>query len=492
MGRTFYLGAFTAALVCGVFVTAATAQQSLDTIVTDVTDYWSPVIQDSEVGEPAAVSVDFGDDQVEPAQMLAPQRRTSARTAQRSNRSNSRRNSSGLSNTPFMIGDTGAGTCFAFTGLLDAELSHPTLTCSRLNISENNSPLPTDRVYFSYRHFHNASNLRFYQFEESFDVNRFTLGGERTFADGMMSVEMRLPLEQRLASNRFSYDVSDPRLSLDPNAFGNDFIPFGGGLATELGNISLMFKALLYESRSCALSAGVGVTLPTAQDVEYLVTTDNGLIFPNGTLANSSILLDVFGSNETVYISPYLAWLTRQPNSGFFHQGFLQVEVAANPSSIAVAGNGLTDFLDAADPNIVTGTFDWFTPFPSGRTNLFAQTLLRLNLGFGYMLVEDPRSDFMKQLTAMLEFHYTTTLQDANISSVPISVDASGTSGVTPIQTIEFGNLLNRVDIVNMVTGFSGKFGNWVVTNGFTVPIALSEEDGPFDFEYNLQLQRPF
>ena len=261
-----------------------------------------------------------------------------------------------------------------------------------------------------------------------------------------------------MASNRFSYDVSDPRLDLDPNFFASDFVPFGGGVATELGNISLMFKALLYESSSCALSAGVGVTLPTAQDVEYLVTTDNGLIFPNGTLANSSILLDVFGSNETVYISPYLAWLSRQPRSKFFHQGFLQVEVAANPSSIAVAGNGLTDFLDAGDPNIVTGTFDWFTPFPSGRTNLFAQTLMRLNLGFGYMVVEDPRADFLRQLTAMLEFHYTTTLQDANISSVPISVNAAGTSGVTPIQTIEFGNLLNRVDIVNMVTGFSGKF----------------------------------
>ncbi len=483
-------GVFFALLVC-LANPCAQAEESLGSIVTDVTDYWSPVIEDAQVGEPSEFS-DAIESSVAPAQMLAPQRNTSARTAQRNDRSSGGRRSSGLSNTPFMIGDTGAGTCFAFNGLLVAELSHPTLTCSRLNISENNSPLPTDRVYFSYRHFHNASNLKFYQFEESFDVNRFTLGGERTFCDGMMSMELRMPLEQRLGSNRESYDVSDPRLSLDPNTFVNGFDPFFGGQKTELGNISLMFKALLYESNSCAVSAGVGVTLPTARDVEYLVTTDNRLIFPNGTQANSSILLDVFGSNETVYISPYLAWLSRQPNSRFFHQGFLQIEVAANPSSVAVAGDGLTNFLDDADPNVVTGTFDWFTPFPSGRTDLFAQTLMRLNLGFGYTMVDDPRASLFQKLTAMLEFHYTSTLQDANISTVPISVDATGTSGVNPIQTIEFGNLLNRVDIVNMVTGLSANCGNWVVTNGFTVPIALSEEDGPFDFEYNLQLQRPF
>lgn len=492
MERSFLVRGALAALVIFLTSPSVQADESLGSIVSDVTEYWSPVIEDAQVGEPSALSDAF-ESGVAPAQMLAPQRNTSARTAQRNDRSGgSRRNSSGLSNTPFMIGDTGAGTCFAFNGLLVAELSHPTLTCSRLNISENNTPLPTDRVYFSYRHFHNASNLKFYQFEESFDVNRFTFGGERTFCDGMMSVEMRLPLEQRLSSNRFSYDVSDPRLDLDPNAFGNGFDPFGGGLSAELGNISLMFKALLYESNSCAISAGVGLTLPTAQDVEYLVTTDNRLIFPNGTQADSSILLDVFGSNETVYISPYLAWLSKQPNSRFFHQGFLQVEVAANPSSIAVAGDGLTNFLDDADPNVVTGTFDWFTPFPSGRTDLFAQTLMRLNLGFGYTMIDDPRNTLLNRLTAMLEFHYTSTLQDAKISTIPISVNSSGTSGVNPIQTIEFGNLLNRVDIVNMVSGLSANCGNWVVTNGFTVPISLSEEDGPFDFEYNLQLQRPF
>jgi len=491
MGRIIWRGALVALLI-NINGAVAQAKDSLEPIIDDVASYWSPIINDSKVGDPIDISAGVLEE-VTPAQMLAPQRRPSMRVAEnRRQRRTAANSSSGLSSVPFMIGDTGAGTCFAFTGLLDVELSHPTLTCNRLNISENNSPLPTDRLYFSYRHFENVSNLRYFQFEEAFDVDRFTLGGEKTFFDGIMSFEMRLPIENRLSSERFSYDVFDPPVFLDPAVFPPGFAPFGGGTRAELGNISFLLKALIHETDSFAFSAGLGVTMPTAQDVEYLVTTDNRLVFPSvpGATADSSVLLDVFGSNETIYLSPYLAWLSQKQNSRFFHQGFLQVEVAANPSSIAVAGDGLTNFVDPN--NNITGTFDWFTPFPTGRTDLFAQTLMRLNLGFGYMLVEDECADFIQQLTGMFEVHYTTTLQDAIISSVPLGVNASGTTGVNPVQTLEFGNLLNRVDIVNMVFGLSARSGNWVITNGVTVPISTSEQDNPFDFEYNLQTQRIF
>jgi hypothetical protein len=222
--------------------------------------------------------------------------------------------------------------------------------------------------------------------------------------------------------------------------------------------------------------------------VEYLITTDDTLVFPSipGLEADSSVLLDVFASNETVYISPFLAWLC-QPNPRFFHQGFLQVEVAANPSSIVVAGDGLNDFFFN---NIFLGTLDWRTPFPTGRTNLFAQTLMRLNLGCGYNLIEYRPADLVQQLTAMFEVHYTTTLQDANVSSIPVFVE--GSLGTIPVQSIEFGNPLNRVDIVNVVAGLSARMGNWVVTNGFVAPVSSDEEKRGFDFEYNLQIQRPF
>jgi hypothetical protein len=34
--------------------------------------------------------------------------------------------------------------------------------------------------------------------------------------------------------------------------------------------------------------------------------------------------------------------------------------------------------------------------------------------------------------------------------------------------------------------------GNWIMTHGATVPLKECECSRGFDFEYNLQLQRPF
>lgn len=427
------------------------------------------------------------DAHVEQAQMLAPQRRSGVQLAQRSRTSKDSSRESSLASIPFMIGDTGAGTCLAFGGLLDVELAHPTLTCSRLNISENNTPLPTDRIYYSYRHFHNLTQTRFFQYEQDFNVDRHTIGAERTFCGGMMSMELRLPLEYRLSSDVFTYDVFDPPLFLDPIAFPPRFIPIGGGTRTELANMSLLFKALLLERHNFALSAGLGITLPTAQDVTYLITTDDLLVFPSdpGLEADSSVLLDVFLFNETVYLSPYLAWLC-QPTDRFFHQGFLQVEVAANPSSVVIAGDGLNDFYF---DGVFIGTLDWRTPFPSGRTDLYAQTLMRLNLGCGYKLLDQPSADLLQQLTALFEVHYTSTLQRAIISTIP-AVDPVTLLPI-PDQTIEFGNKANQVDIVNVVAGLSARIGNWVITNGCTAPITTGSNRA-FDFEYNFQLQRIF
>ena len=480
MGRSLFLGGAIVALLVGSLAQSAKSEDNLDAIVSDVTEYWSPVIEDSAVVEP----FESDDEQVEPAQMLAPQRSTSARTAQRPTRSSSRRNSSGLSNTPFMIGDTSAGTCLAFTGLLDVELSHPTLTCSRLNISENNSTLPTDRIYASYRHFHNATSTRVFQFENDLNYDRVTLGGEKTFFERMLSCEIRLPIENRLNSN----SITRLRALDAPPVFepleGGDFFERRGLKRTELGNMALIFKALMYEKQDCAVSAGVAFTLPTARDVVYQADVYNNFTFADPNLtAEQDILLNLNASNETVYIAPYLAWLLA-PSSRWYHQGFLQVEVAADDSTITAVGSGTSEFFVSGSS---VGTDAWAVSFP-GRAPLAAQTLLRLNLGFGYVVMDNPHADWIQKLTAIFETHYTTTLNDANLWSIPVIADPGAGFGS---QELTFGNLDNRVDIVNLVTGFSMNVGPLVVTNGFTAPITTGSNRG-FDFEYNLQIQRPF
>jgi hypothetical protein len=385
----------------------------------------------------------------------------------------------GLASIPYMIGDTGAGTCLGFSGLLQAELSHPTLACGRLNVSEANSPIPTDRFYYSYRHFHNATKLSAYSLSETLDLEQHTLAWENAFWGRTGSLEVRVPIEQRLRSDIFSI--------IAPN-FGvvDPLVAPGDGRQAELGNIALVFKMLLWERPTYAVTGGVGVTLPTARDVNYQLAVDGEIVFPDipGLTADEAAAFQAVFANETVYVAPYLAWVVAPP-ARWFHQGFLQVEVAANPSRVTVTGDGATLFLDNGAP---IGFYDFFTPVPV-RADLFAQTLMRLNLGWGYILAERHTAARSSTLAALLELHYTTTLNDANLSDVPLTTQSS--VGTVPLQTIAVGNADNRVDILNAAAGVSGQWGPWVVTNGFIMPLREMPDRG-FDFEYNLQVQRVF
>jgi len=470
----------------------AYAEDSADTLIDEVADHWSTKVTTDLSSDVALVDETKkpSEDQKESgeitlAQMLTPQRNLSPRVAQRTSRSLRRSSAAGMASVPFMIGDTGAGTCVSFGGLLiDADLAHPTLTCSRLNISENNTPLPTDRVFFSYRHFRNATPARFFQFSRDFDVNRFTIGGERTFGQGLFSVEVRVPMEGRLSSNMVSQDRS---------LFGGPTQPFAGGQAAEFGNISGVFKALLHETSTVAVSCGLGVTLPTAQDVTYEVDLLSLVTYPGfpTIFSNRDVLLDFEFKNETAYLSPFLAWLWK-PNSRFFHQGFWQIEVGVNPSNLKSGGFGVNDFFDNTTvPATFLARVNSNIQFP-GRAQINPQTLMRLNLGMGYVLRDNPHGDWIQRLTGMFEAHYTTTLEDADIDTLQF-VDflppvLGGGSITTPIPV---GNRANQVDIVNLVAGLSANMGNWVVTNGVSVPIRPGDNRG-FDFEYNLQVQRPF
>lgn len=395
-----------------------------------------------------------------------------------------------------MIGDTGSGSCVSFGNILDVELAHPTLACSRLNISEANTPIPIDRLYYSFRHFQNATPVRIYQFSQDFDLNRHTLGGERTFFDKMMSMEVRVPIDDRLSSTSGTYIVNADSVTFPP---GFDVVSAANGEETrvELGNISMIFKALLVERRNFALSAGLGVTLPTARDVTFDAVIDDFVTFDEFPfLARYNIQISAIASNESIYLSPYLAWLW-QKNERFFHQGFLQVETAANDSFFTAGGLGLTSFdnngngtVDAIFPEAGDEFNNFVDPLPLGVAKIQPQTLLRLNLGWGYTLKDDPRADWIRKLTALFEIHYTTTLSDANINTIPFFISSSNFTGFGQ-DGISVGNENNRIDILNVVTGLSANVGNWVVTNGVTTPIRTGADRG-FDFEYNLQLQRPF
>ena len=398
-----------------------------------------------------------------------------------------------------------AGTCFSVStiGYLDLRLSHPTLTCGRLNVSENNRALPSDRFYVSYRHFANSTPGRLFQFAEDFDLDRFTLAGEKTCADGRVSFELRVPLAYRLNSDPYSraydivpgngddiFDFGEGDGTIDPETFH-----LFGHRETELGNMSAILKSLLYRDDSFAFSGGLGVTVPTAEDVHYSLDFQNILItyadLPGLEILAARYRMDLAVSNETVYLAPFAAWLW-QPRKRFFHHGFLQVEVAANSSPVHMRDFGSIGV--AADEDNVA-IVQWAINPPDGATvNLNAQTLMRLNLGVGYICYENPAARYLQQIAGMLEVHYTTPLDDARLSRFPLDLTLTDLEGnVTAVDAYDpvLGNLANRVDIVNLATGVSTTIGRTVITNGFVVPLRTGENRG-FDFEYNCQVQRTF
>lgn len=389
----------------------------------------------------------------------------------------------GLASVPFMIGDTGAGTCFSLRGILTVDIAHPTLTCSRLNISENNTALPVDRFYYSYRHFHNGTGVQAFQFTEDFNFDRYTMGMERTFWNGMGSVEFRMPIEHRLRSDLVSI-ISPPDGVVDVVTGSDD-------REVDIGNISFVTKLLLTERRAFALSAGLGVTIPTARDVDYGIAVRDTIIFPiaPGVTGDTLSTFTNHFDNETVYLSPFLSWLwapQTKPLSRWYHQGFLQIEVAANPSTLTTNGGGVTDFFFGGGP---IGDVVFRTPggLPT-QTDIFAQTLLRANLGLGYRITDLDRSRLISNLRAMFEMHYTTTLQRSNVSA--IAIEQIGT-GAFFEQFGAAGNADPRTDILNVAAGLSGNLGPFVVTHGVVAPIRTDLDRG-FDFEYNVQMQLPF
>jgi hypothetical protein len=161
----------------------------------------------------------------------------------------------------------------------------------RVKMSEENSPLPRDRVIFVYDYFSNTALSA-----GGIDVNRFQFGLEKTFLDGRASVEARLPFAGTLNST-----VVAGREDWD----------------TELGNVRLAAKYLWWAGRVVQVSSGIGVSLPTSSDV--------GVFMPDGRR-----LMRI--ENESVQVEPFVAVMLT-PNDRFFAQawGWVNGDVSGSP-----------------------------------------------------------------------------------------------------------------------------------------------------------------
>jgi hypothetical protein len=299
-----------------------------------------------------------------------------------------------------------------------------------VKIGENNRALPTDRISFAYSHFQNA-----FQFTETplfgagttqtFPLDRYTFGFEKTFADGIWSLEIRMP-------------------------FQGDFEFQGAtvnGAGGSVGNLALIFKHLLYIDQELSVVAGLGIETPTGSSFTVTDTAP----FPANQL--------VF-QNDALYLLPYIGalWGGDRP---YFINAFLQLDFAT--------GGNRIDTGDVGGPLTTLGRFN-------------QQNLLFLDLGSGYWLYQNDASEGLNSLAAILELHYTSSLQDTDT----VTGDAGG-------RVVNFTNNANRFDILNLTAGLQAQFNTlWFMRVACVVPLGAGDDNRFFDAEVQVQVNRRF
>jgi hypothetical protein len=292
------------------------------------------------------------------------------------------------------------------------------MVVGRMKLAENVSPIPRDRVFFNYSFFDNVP-LR----SPGINVSRFTPGFEKTFLNEIASFEFRAPFASTLNS-QFSVDT--------PASSGH----------VEFGDTFLALKALLMVRSTWAMSGGLSVTLPTADDTTVALSDGTEL---------------VKFDNKSVHVMPFVGGLWT-PNDRFFAQGFVQVDVDANGDPVYVNRFG-------------TGLLS------SGRMQ--ETNFMYLDLGMGYWLYR-PNANTAGCITGIaptLEIHHNASLQ-------PTDVIQSG-----PFQ---IGQRQQNIQITDVVIGAAIECNSRsTISVGYVAPIG-NTADQPFDGELRVFWNRWF
>jgi hypothetical protein len=303
----------------------------------------------------------------------------------------------------------------------------------RSRIAENGGVKPEDRIFSDLGYFDNVAFL-----PSGTGFKRFTPGFEKTFFDGMASLELRIPLATTVDGVIFE----DGSTNTDQ---------------VQMGNLALYLKALLMQGDAWGVSGGLGLIFPTAEGVEVSFT-------------NGGTLVDI--DNDAYHLQPFLGGYYA-PNERFFTQGFFQLDFDTNGNPVALNPDG-------------TGLRD------AGTLN--DSTFLFLDWSIGYWLIRGDNSpvlpvssfhedgqitqrDFPIGLAPTVELHYARSLEDAEqVSAGPLQV----------------GNFADDVSTLTLLVGTHLEIGqNLNIGLGYATPLS-GGDDEPFDGAFRLTLNRYF
>ncbi len=279
----------------------------------------------------------------------------------------------------------------------------------RQKVSTDNNPLPRDRFIFNYDYLNNAPLS-----PSGINIQRVALGMEKTFFSGNSSLEVRVPFATTLDSH------------IEDN--GTEAI------GSEFGNVQIVPKVLLVRGDVWNLSSGLGISLPTADDVH--------------AYANGDEVLRI--ENNAVVLKPFAALLWT-PTDRTFGQLWVQgsFDTQGNPVSLLANTNlGGTIFTQA------------------GSLNDPAQLAIDTQLGY-WLIHPNESTGWLQGFAPFVELHYNTNLQDA---------DSVSFDNVTVVDQA------GHVDTLNITGGATAQIAdNWNVSVGASAPLR-SGDDKAFDY----------
>jgi hypothetical protein len=196
-------------------------------------------------------------------------------------------------------------------------------------ISDNQSPMPQDRVYFTFDYFNNlnaALNRRFEAPVDNLRAFRYIFGLEKTFDEGRGSIGIQLPLDSLTADSTIQGKFAKP-----------------GGTSTSLNDLTVFSKYILKinPETGSLISAGLAVTPATGPD----------------TFAGASYLASVHDTT----VQPFIGYLWRRGN--FYLHGFSAIDVPTTIRDVTMVYN-----------DIGIGYYAYRNPDPSGFLNALVPT----------------------------------------------------------------------------------------------------------------------
>ena len=226
----------------------------------------------------------------------------------------------------------------------------------RTKIADDNSPMPRDRLIFSFDYFNNVPLI-----DGGFDVYRYNLGFEKTFLDRRASIQVLFPIASTLDSNLTSNDDS-----------------IIGSRNTEFGNMSIALKYLFARNENWNFAGGLGFSLPTAPG-----TNLSGI--------NGTPILEI--KNQSVILTPYVAALFT-PTKNFFAQSWMAWGFDTNGNTVNGFQNGNSSFQKV------------------GKLNNTSFMQVDAQIGYWVINPDDSNRRNLRGLAPFLELHYNGSMGD--------------------------------------------------------------------------------